>query len=203
MTRKIVFLCVFLFTACTSNAQPQATATNPTQTPSIIDTAIPDPATTQLQPVSTITPQSPPTPVTYGPDDFPEGFNPLTAQRVKDRSLLDIPALLISISHFPAAARPQAGMSFAPFVFEYFITEGATRYLAVFHGEMPAPEIPLHGDCDIRTAPLPRADLILGNRVWHDQNENGVQDPGEGGIGGICVDLLNAEGGRIAQTTTD
>jgi len=139
----------------------------------------------------------------YGPDEFPEGYNPLTSQRVTDPDLLDIPSLLISISHFPPAARPQAGMSFAPFVFEYFITEGATRYLAVFHGEMPEPEVPLHGDCEVRSEPIPNSDLILGNRVWHDKDENGVQDPGEGGIGGICVNLLDANGRRIQQTTTD
>ena len=148
-------------------------------------------------------PQAPPTPGMYGPDEFPEGYNPLTSQRVTDPDLLDIPSLLISISHFPPAARPQAGMSFAPFVFEYFITEGATRYLAVFHGEMPEPEVPLHGDCEVRSEPIPNSDLILGNRVWHDKDENGVQDPGEGGIGGICVNLLDANGRRIQQTTTD
>ena len=94
-------------------------------------------------------------------------------------------------------------MSFAPFVFEYFITEGATRYLAVFHGEAPEPEIPLRGDCEVRAEPLPRADQVLGNRVWHDQDGDGKQDPGEGGIGGICVNLLDANGRQSAQTTTD
>ena len=94
-------------------------------------------------------------------------------------------------------------MSFAPLVFEYFITEGATRYLAVFHGEAPEPEIPLQGDCEVRSEPLPRTDVILGNRVWHDQNRNGTQDSGEGGIGGICVHLLDTNGNRLQQTSTD
>jgi len=122
---------------------------------------------------------------------------------VADPALLDIPALLISISHFPPAARPQAGMSFSPFVYEYFITEGSTRFLAVFHGEAPEPEIPLHGDCEIRQEPLPGTDTMIGNLVWHDRNRNGVQDPGEGGIGGICVSLLDANGKSLQQTTTD
>jgi len=43
--------------------------------------------------------------------------------------LLQFPALLVSISHFPVEARPQAGLSFAPYVFEIYITEGATRFL--------------------------------------------------------------------------
>jgi len=204
MTRKIIFILFFLFTACsTSTSQPPSNEANSTQTNSPSMTIVPNPTATESLPVHTTTPQAPPTPVTYGPDEFPEGYNPLSAQRVADPSLLDIPALLISISHFPPAARPQAGMSFAPFVFEYFITEGATRYLAVFHGEMPEPEIPMHGDCEIRREPIPNSDLILGNRVWHDKNEDGVQDPGEGGIGGICVNLLDANGRRIQQTTTD
>src|SRR5829696_5350464 len=204
MTQKLLFVLIFLFTACSnSTPSPQSTPTKRTQTSSPVSTVVPDETVTLSAPLSTTTPQAPPTPVTYGPDAFPEDYNPLTAERVMDPSLLDIPALLISISHFPPAARPQAGMSFAPFVFEYFITEGATRYLAVFHGEMPEPEIPLHGDCEIRSEPIPKSGLILGNRVWHDKNENGVQDPGEGGIGGICVSLLDANRKRIQQTTTD
>ena len=65
-----------------------------------------------------------------------------------------MPAVLISISHFPATARPQAGLSFAPFVYEFYITEGATRFLAVFHGEWPAPEIPVRGGCEPRLGPV-------------------------------------------------
>src|SRR5512138_3215523 len=137
------------------------------------------------------------------PDEFPQGYNPLSGQRVADPTLLNIPAVLISISHFPPAARPQAGMSFSPFVYEYFITEGATRYLAAFYGEFPEPEIPLHGDCEVRSEPVPNTDTLLGNFVWYDADRNGVQDPGEGGVGGICVNLLDAEGKSLRQTTTD
>ncbi len=149
------------------------------------------------------TPQSLPTPAVYGPDEFPAGINPLTGQALSDPSQLTYPALLLSISHFPPAARPQAGFSFTPFVYEYYITEGSTRHVGVFYGEFPKPEIPLHGDCEIRSEPLVQTELILGNRVWEDQNQNGVQDPGEGGIGGICVNLLDQAGNRLQQTTTD
>jgi hypothetical protein len=38
----------------------------------------------------------------------------LTGQLAADPALLKTPALLISISHFPALGRPQAGLSFAP-----------------------------------------------------------------------------------------
>jgi len=144
-----------------------------------------------------------PTTVTYGPDQFPGGVNPLTGQRVPDSAQLTYPALLLSISHFPPAARPQAGFSFTPFVYEYYITEGSTRHLAVFYGEVPKPEIPLRGECAIRSEPMAQTNLILGNRVWDDANRNGIQDPGENGIGGICVNLFDQNGAVLQQTTTD
>jgi hypothetical protein len=142
-------------------------------------------------------------PVTYGPDEFPAGYNPLTGQRVSDPARLEYPAILLSVSHFPPAARPQSGFSFTPFVYEYYITEGSTRHVAVVYGEFPEPEIPLHGDCEVRAEPITRTDAILGNLVWHDKNRNGVQDPREGGIGGICVNLLDESGTLLQQTTTD
>ncbi|HEX2697397.1 MAG TPA: DUF3048 C-terminal domain-containing protein, partial [Anaerolineales bacterium] len=76
------------------------------------------------------------------PITFPANINPLTGQPVTDPSLLKAPALLVSISNFPATGRPQAGLSFAPFVYEIYITEGATRFLAVFYGQYPEPEVP-------------------------------------------------------------
>src|SRR5215208_5131383 len=100
MTRKIIIALVFLFTACSNNtSQPQSTATQPTKTDSPANTAVPGLTDALKPPSGTATPQLPPAPITYGPDKFPEGYNPLTAQRVTDTSLLDIPALLVSISH--------------------------------------------------------------------------------------------------------
>lgn len=43
----------------------------------------------------------------------------------------------------------------------------------------------------------------LGDRVWHDANANGVQDAGEAGIGGVTVQLKNADGDVIGSTQTD
>ena len=129
--------------------------------------------------------------------------NPLTGLPVEDPSLLQFPALLVSISHFPVEARPQAGLSFAPYVFEIYITEGATRFLTTFYGEFPAPEIPIVGNCEVRREPFDQANLILGNWVWHDENQNGIQETWENGIGGVCVNLYDANGVLIHQTTTD
>ena len=129
--------------------------------------------------------------------------NPLTGLPVEDASLLQFPALLVSISHFPVEARPQAGLSFAPYVFEIYITEGATRFLTTFYGGFPAPEVPITGNCEVRKEPFRQTNLILGNRVWQDENQNGTQETWEHGIGGVCVNLYDANGGLVHQTTTD
>ena len=108
----IVFI-VSLLTSCSSSegAEPSVTETH---TPNNTSTA--EKSTRTPVPINTSTPQPHPSPAKYGPDEFPQGFNPLTGQRVADAALLNVPALLISISHFPPVARPQAGLSFSPFV---------------------------------------------------------------------------------------
>jgi hypothetical protein len=137
------------------------------------------------------------TPIVY------PGFNPLTGLPVADPSLLQFPALLVSISHFPVEARPQSGLSFAPYVFEIYITEGATRFLTTFYGEFPAPEVPITGDCEVRREIFLQTAAVLGNRVWYDENQNGIQEVWEHGIGGVCVRLYDAAGALLQQTTSD
>lgn len=43
----------------------------------------------------------------------------------------------------------------------------------------------------------------IGDRVWKDDNKNGIQDAGEVGIAGVTVVLLNSAGQVLATTTTD
>ncbi|MBV6394809.1 MAG: hypothetical protein HFACDABA_00379 [Anaerolineales bacterium] len=190
---------IILLSACQPATETPAATATATSTSTI--TPGPSPTAT-LTPTST--PQPTASPRTLGPtnDKFPAGINPLSGLPVADPSLLDIPALLISISHFPATARPQAGLSFAPFVYEISITEGATRHLAVFYGKFPEPEIPLTGDCDIRTEPVTRNGLLLGNRVWLDGNADGRVDDWEAGVGGVCVNLRGESANAILQQTT-
>ena len=174
------------FGSCSPNPAPDA---NPTPT----QAATESPNSTQLAP----TPIIPKAPV------IPPTINPLTGLPAADASLLDLPALLVSISHFPATARPQAGLSFAPFVFEIYITEGATRFLTTFYGEFPAPEVPLTGSCDIRRKLFVQTKMILGNQVWYDANNNGIHEAWERGVGGVCVNLYDANLELLQQTTTD
>ncbi|HEX2979553.1 MAG TPA: DUF3048 domain-containing protein [Anaerolineaceae bacterium] len=65
----------------------------------------------------------------------PTSVNPLTGLPVEDPSLLALPPALVSISNFPVSARPQTGLSTSPVVFEMYIGEGMTRFLALFYGE--------------------------------------------------------------------
>jgi DUF3048 family protein len=106
----------------------QSTST-PTAFPPVPSLAATEPAGT-----ATATTQAP---VNYGPDNFPAGINPLTGLPAADPSLLNLPAVLVSVTNFPASARPQAGLSFASMIFEIYISEGTTRYLAVFYGDFP------------------------------------------------------------------
>ncbi len=43
---------------------------------------------------------------------------------------------------------------------------------------------------------------VLGDRVWHDQNRDGVQDSNEPGLNGVRVDLLDEDGLLLGFTTT-
>jgi hypothetical protein len=51
--------------------------------------------------------------------------------------LLDLPAILLSIPNLPVKARPQAGLSFAPWTFEIYFGYGESRFLSAFYGEEP------------------------------------------------------------------
>ncbi len=58
----------------------------------------------------------------------------------------------------------------------------------------------LHSNLTIDFGFYPKA--TIGDRVWFDVNYNGVQDPGEVGIAGVVVRLLQS-GGLIAERVTD
>jgi len=170
-------------------------------------------AEAQTEPPPSETPPPDPTdlpqplagPVSYGPDlgDFGFGVNPLTGLPVVDPALLDLPAVLISITNFPASARPQAGLSFAPLIFEIYIGEGTTRFLVVFYGEMPAVMAQLTGSCPVRVEHFDPAGTVLGNYAWLDVNANGTQEPDEPGIPGLCVSLYDTAGTLLQATATD
>ncbi len=72
-----------------------------------------------------------------GPLIFPPNVNPLTGLVEENPDDLQLPPALVSISTFPPSTRPQSGLSYSPWVFELFIGEGSSRYLALFYGSYP------------------------------------------------------------------
>jgi hypothetical protein len=72
-----------------------------------------------------------------GPLQYGDGINPLTGLAESNPEDLKLPPALVSISTFPPSARPQSGLSYTPWVFELFIGEGMSRYLALFYGSYP------------------------------------------------------------------
>ena len=187
----LIFLACATLSSTGGESVPQSQATN-----ELRETATP---------TSTPTPQPFSKPASVGPDrdGFPAGYNPLSGLPVEDPSLFRYPAMLVSVSHFPPVARPQAGLSFSPWVFEFYITEGATRFLAAFHGTWPEPEVPVTGDCEIRGSVFQQTSEILGNQVWLDNNQNGRHENYEPGVGGVCVNLHDTSGELLESTTTD
>jgi len=194
---NLFFFLIFLLTSCTNLQDIEPTPTE-TQTPVI--------SPTSPTPTETSTPQPHLSPVIYGPEqgDFPAGINPLTGRAVSDPSLLDFPAVLVSISNMPVSARPQAGPGFAPWMFELFIGEGTTRFMGVFYGDVPRAVPNVAGRCKVRDGIIrPNGDWV-GNRVWLDENKNGQQDDWEVGVGGVCVNLLDAVSRKVvSETSTD
>jgi hypothetical protein len=76
-------------------------------------------------------------PVPVGPDQYPAGINPLSGLPVVNPDNLLLPPALVTITNWPSSARPQAGLTFSPIVFEWYIGEGMSRYQALFYGDYP------------------------------------------------------------------
>jgi len=105
---------------------PTATALPPTATLTPAPTDTPSPAVTAAPLLQAV-----------GPDNFPANVNPLTGLVVPDPMQLQVAPVLVSITDSPLTARPQAGLSFSSFVYEFYIGEGATRFLSVFYANLP------------------------------------------------------------------
>jgi hypothetical protein len=141
-----LILCLSACQTATPNPEPvqaaqaahAAAPVSPSPTPTITTAPINPSATPQpaLPPRPTPT-NAAPAAIGPEPQDIPAGYNPLTGLPVLDPATLNLPAVLVSITNFPPSARPQAGLSFSPWVYEIYIAEGMTRYLATFYGDFP------------------------------------------------------------------
>lgn len=109
----------------------------PTATVSIKEFS--DPTATSVRSSETAAPSATPepslTPSWVGPDTYPEAVNPITGIMMEDPEKLERRPVMIKVSNYPASMRPHTGLSFADLVFSYYIGEGMTRYLALYHGQ--------------------------------------------------------------------
>jgi hypothetical protein len=61
-------------------------------------------------------------------------LNPLTGLPPSDPNLLNRRPMAIKVANYPRYMRPQSGLTLADQVFEYYIEDGLTRFIAVFYG---------------------------------------------------------------------
>jgi hypothetical protein len=85
--------------------------------------------------LATLTPTVTPTPAdtaTSTPTATPAILNPLTGLPVSDISLIQRRPLAVKVSSYPRTARPQAGLSYADLLFEFYQEFGMTRWQALY-----------------------------------------------------------------------
>jgi hypothetical protein len=128
--RKILFLRgafwtagLILLSGCA--AAPAASSAAPADLPPGAAVTAPPAATATPAPTATVTPLPSPTAT-------PETINPLTGLPVADPSVLQRWPLAMKISSYPRTARPQAGLSYADLLFEFYQESGITRWHAIF-----------------------------------------------------------------------
>jgi hypothetical protein len=98
------------------------------------------------EPVETVTPEPEPAETgdgaedPYGPQDTYPARYPLTGMGTQ--SVPDRPALLVKVEN-SNVARPQAGLEVADIVYEVVVEGGITRYIAVFHSQLPESVLPV------------------------------------------------------------
>lgn len=101
------------------------------------------PLTGQFVPQPTRAPTAYPTPIdpskrypstVIGVSPLPSNINPLTGLPVQEEWRLDRRPVMVKISNSLTVRVQQSGLSYADLVFEYYIGEGISRFLAVFYG---------------------------------------------------------------------
>jgi len=65
---------------------------------------------------------------------LPPPINPLTGLPASDPNLLNRRPMAIKVANYPRYIRPQSGLTLADQVFEYYIEDGLTRFIAIFYG---------------------------------------------------------------------
>ena len=147
----IFLILVFLVTSCDIGLRkspligiPSPTPFQP-QTENASDSLYADPAPTPLYlPTATPPPPTPteiniqaetlPADLTLPTFTLPTSLNPLTGLPPSNPSALERRPLAIKVANYPRYIRPQSGLTLADNVYEYYIEDGLTRFVAVFYG---------------------------------------------------------------------
>ncbi|MGB7540220.1 MAG: DUF3048 domain-containing protein [Anaerolineales bacterium] len=112
--------------ACSAPASAVSTAIAPLETAVPLQSS-PDPGTAIPTPEPTVTLTGTPSATAE-----PQILNPLTGLPVSDISVLQRWPLSIKVSNYPRSARPQAGLSYADLMFEFYQEMGMTRLQAIY-----------------------------------------------------------------------
>jgi hypothetical protein len=70
-----------------------------------------------------------------GLNGFPPEINPLTGLKAPNPDIMNRRPVFVKVSNYPRYSRPQAGLTYADMVFEYYIGEEANRFLALFYSQ--------------------------------------------------------------------
>ena len=110
---------------------------NAHKTPEISETAEPSATATDIpEATATAVPTSKPASTdVIGPNDYPEGVNPLTGLAVENPLLLQRRPVIMKVSNHQIDYQPHWGLSSADLVFEYYIGWGGNRYAALYYGQ--------------------------------------------------------------------
>lgn len=135
---KLTFylLAFALLTSCASGpGQAAAPVTESLSTPTL-DAPSAAIATSAPIPDSTVPAQNDPfsIPQIATPES---GIDPLTGLPPADPSYLQRRPVAIKVANYPRYVRPQAGLTYADVVFEYYIEYLLTRFIAVYYGNNP------------------------------------------------------------------
>lgn len=110
------------------------TAGPPTPTVGTLPTASATVAPVQAAAAATPSPTATPVPAINLPGTSPN-YDPLTGLTVSDANRLQRRPIAVKVVHYPRTVRPhQSGLTLADAVFEYYIEDGITRFIAVFYG---------------------------------------------------------------------
>jgi hypothetical protein len=216
LRRGIPLICLGLATACNLGFGDPGSTVASSSTPFLPEeTATATATITETPPEPTATPTETPIPLVYpvGPSGFPSNVNPLTGVIVGDPTLLNRRPLAIKVSNFPRTARPQAGLSRADILWEFYTEYGNTRWIAMYYSQDAEKVGPIRSARVLDTRIMPLYDAILVHvqafeTVWQEISKSGVDTINEfpASCPAICRDpeekiIENSAFGNTAELT--